>query len=138
MGIFNSSFNNDFDEDLKYDELLETYIYDEISKLPDEKIQEFVHSEAADAMMQKGLIGKRTLVRLSKADDMERRIGMAALQIAKDKDDPLWNQLAKIRERERDILDKINKKYENKARQSAKVGQKEYLKKKIPVGFMRK
>lgn len=138
MGIFNSSFNNDFDEDLKYDELLETYIYDEISKLPDEKIQEFVHSEAADAMMQKGIIGKRTLVRLSKADDMERRIGMAALQIAKDKDDPLWNQLAKIRERERDILDKINKKYENKARQSAKVGQKEYLKKKIPVGFMRK
>lgn len=138
MGIFNSSFNNDFDEDLKYDELLETYIYDEISKLPDEKIQEFVHSEAADAMMQKGLIGKRTLVRLSKSDDMERRIGMAALQIAKDKDDPLWNQLAKIRERERDILDKINKKYENKARQSAKVGQKEYLKKKIPVGFMRK
>lgn len=138
MGIFNSSFNNDFDEDLKYDELLETYIYDEISKLPDEKIQEFVHSEAADAMMQKGLIGKRTLVRLSKADDMERRIGMAAIQIAKDKDDPLWNQLAKIRERERDILDKINKKYENKARQSAKVGQKEYLKKKIPVGFMRK
>lgn len=138
MGIFTPTGSMSIDQELNRNELLESYIYDEISKLSDEKKQEFVQSEAAQVMMEAGLIGKKTLVRLSKNDDLERRMGMAALQLAKDSNDILFDQLTKIRMREKELLDKINKKYETKAAKAAKMGQKEYLKGKIPVGFMRK
>lgn len=137
MSIFGN--NNTFlESDLNKSELLESYIYDEISKLGQETIQEFVHSQQAQAMVEAGIIGKKTLVKLSKVDDLERRIGMAALQLAKDKSDPLFDKLVKVRVKEKELLDQINNKYINKATQVAKIGQKDYLKNKIPVGFMRK
>lgn len=139
MGIFgNGNIDSFSSDDFNAQELLETYIMDELMHLPEEERIKFVQSEAADTMMKKGLIGKKTLVRLSKADDMERRIGMAALQIAKDKDDRLFTQLTKVRLKERELLNKINKKYENQATRAAKMGQKDYLKKKLPIGFFRK
>lgn len=137
MSIFGN--NNTFlESDLNRSELLESYIYDEISKLGQETIQEFVHSQQAQAMVEAGIIGKKTLVKLSKVDDLERRIGMAALQLAKDKSDPLFDKLVKVRVKEKELLDQINNKYINKATQVAKIGQRDYLKNKIPVGFMRK
>lgn len=137
MSIFGNS-NTFLESDLNKSELLESYIYDEISKLDQETIQEFVHSQQAQAMVEAGIIGKKTLVKLSKVDDLERRIGMAALQLAKDKSDPLFDKLVKVRVKEKELLDQINNKYINKATQVAKIGQKDYLKNKIPVGFMRK
>lgn len=138
MGIFTPNGSMTIDHEFNKDELLESFIYDEISRLSDEKRQEFVNSEAAQVMVEAGLIGKKTLVKLSKNDDLERRMGMAALQLAKDSNDILFDQLTKVRLKERELLDKINKKYEMKAAKAAKIGQKEYLKGKIPVGFMRK
>lgn len=138
MGIF-SSGNDRIEGELKnVGELLEAYIYDEVSRLSDEKRREFVNSEEAKVMVEAGLIGKKTLVRLSKDDDLERRIQMASLQIAKDSDDLLYSKLLKVRMQERELLTKINNKYENKATKAAKIGQKDYLKNKIPVGFIRK
>lgn len=118
-------------------ELLESYIYDEISRLPDDKKAEFINSEAAKTMLEAGLIGRKTLVRLSKEDDLSRRLKMAALQLAKDNDDVLFDQLTKNRIKERELLEKITNKYSNKATRVAKIGQKDYLKGKIPSGFMR-
>lgn len=138
MGLFGPT-NSKIEGELQNPgELLESYIYDEISKLPQETIQEFCNSEQAEAMLEAGMISKKTLVRLSKLDDLERRTGMAALQIAKDKGDVLFDQLTKVRIKEKEILEKINRKYELQATKAAKIGQKDYLKNKIPVGFMRK
>ena len=53
---------------------------------------------------------------------------MAAMQLAKDHNDPLWDKLAVNRVRERDLLSKITTKYGAKAQRVAKMGQKEYLK----------
>lgn len=138
MSIFGGNvYGTSMEDDLKNpNELLESYIYDEVSRLPDDKREQFV-KEHGTVMCEAGLIGKRTLVRLSKGDDLERRLGMAALQIAKDNDDPLFAQLSKIRTRERELLEKINTKYMSKASKAAKIGQKQYLKTKIPSGFMR-
>lgn len=137
MSIFGTN-NMRLDNDLNQSELLESYIYDEISRCSQETIQEFVNSEQAQAMLEKGMISKKTLVKLSKVDDLERRTGMAALQIAKDKGDHLFDQLAKVRAKEKELLAKINDKYEMQATKVAKMGQRDYLKGKIPVGFMRK
>lgn len=139
MGIFGSGSTLVMENELKnQEELLESYIYDEISRLSDEKRQEFVNSQEAQGMLEAGLISRKTLVRLSKNDDLERRIGMAAIQLSKESDDALYDQLVKVRIKERELLDKINAKYANKATRVAKIGQKDYLKNKMPVAFIRK
>lgn len=138
MGIFGSGTIVMENELKQPEELLESYIYDEISRLSDEKRKEFVTSQEAQGMLEAGLISRKTLVRLSKNDDLERRIGMAAIQLSKESDDALYDQLVKVRIKERELLDKINAKYANKATRVAKIGQKDYLKNKMPVAFIRK
>lgn len=138
MGIFSASTMVMENELKQPEELLESYIYDEISRLSDEKRAEFVNSQEAQGMLEAGLISRKTLVRLSKNDDLERRIGMAAIQLSKESDDVLYDQLVKVRIKERELLDKINTKYANKATRVAKIGQKDYLKNKMPVAFIRK
>lgn len=139
MGIFGNGSTLVMENELKnQEELLEAYIYDEISRLSDEKREEFVNSQEAQGMLEAGLISRKTLVRLSKNDDLERRIGMAAIQLSKESDDALYDQLIKVRIKERELLDKINAKYANRATRVAKIGQKDYLKNKMPVAFIRK
>ena len=116
---------------------LEACIVDEVSHLSDEKIQEFCQSPEAQALVEAGVMRKKTLVRLSKKDDFSRRRTMAAFTIARDKKDPLWSKLVKNRVQERKLIGEIVKKYGGKADKVAKAGQKEYLKQKMPLSFMR-
>ena len=116
---------------------LEACIVDEVSHLSDEKIQEFCQSPEAEALVEAGVMRKKTLVRLSKKDDFSRRRTMAAFTIAREKKDPLWSKLVKNRVQERKLIGEIVKKYGGKADRVAKVGQKEYLKQKMPLSFMR-
>ena len=116
---------------------LEACIVDEVSHLSDEKIQEFCQSPEAEALVEAGVMRKKTLVRLSKKDDFSRRRTMAAFTIAREKKDPLWSKLVKNRVQERKLIGEIVKKYGGKADKIAKAGQKEYLKQKMPLSFMR-
>jgi len=116
---------------------LEMCIADEVSHLSDEKIQEFCESDEAQALVEAGIMRKKTLVRLSRKDDMSRRRTMAAFTLARDKKDPLWAKLVKNRVQERKLIGDIVRKYGNQAERVAKVGQKEYLKHKMPLSFMR-
>ena len=116
---------------------LEACIVDEVSHLSDEKIQEFCQSPEAEALVEAGVMRKKTLVRLSKKDDFSRRRTMAAFTIAREKKDPLWSKLVKNRVQERKLIGDIVKKYGGKADKVAKAGQKEYLKQKMPLSFMR-
>ena len=115
---------------------LEACIVDEVSHLSDEKIQEFCQSPEAEALVEAGVMRKKTLVRLSKKDDFSRRRTMAAFTIAREKKDPLWSKLVKKRVQERKLIGEIVKKYGGKADKVAKAGQKEYLKQKMPLSFM--
>jgi len=128
--IFNFKNESTFIEDeLKsQDELLEAFIYDEVSRMNDSDRKAWLESDECTILQEKGIFNKRTLVRLSKSDDLERRIGMAALHIAKEKNDPLFTKLAINREKERDLLDQINAKYATQAARAAKVSQKEWVK----------
>jgi hypothetical protein len=140
MGVYTGKVNEttSINEDLKNpNELLEMYIIDEVSKLPDERIKEFVESAEAKTMVEAGIISRKTLVRLSKNDDLSRRTKMAAFQLAKENNDALWDQLVKNRVKERILIQKIVARYSSKAGRAAKIGQRDYLKNKMPVSFMR-
>ena len=133
----NGAFNSGIDNSEIPEGFLEQCIVDEVSHLTDEQIQEFCNSPEAEQMVQEGTMRKKTLVRLSKKDDMSRRRTMAAFSIAREKKDPLWTKLVKNRVQERKLIGEIVKKYGGKADKVAKAGQKEYLKQKMPLSFMR-
>lgn len=108
--------------------LLECYINAEASKLPYEERKAFAESDEAQVLVEKQVLNKRTLVRLSKNDDLARRVKMAAFQIAKQKKDPLWTKLVKNRVIERALIKKIVQKYNNQAVRVARISQRDYIK----------
>ena len=138
MGIFSNNYATEAAEGVQdMAALTEAYIYDEIAGQSDAVKKAFVESEEAAVLEAKGLIGRKTLVRLSKNDDMNRRTTMAAMQLAKEKKDPLWDKLVKNRIKERQLLSAIRKKYAGKAARVAKVGQRDYLKGKMGAKFLK-
>ena len=103
-----------------------------------EERRTLVESPEFLALEAKGLIGRKTIVKLKIDDDLTRRETMAAFQLAKEADDPLWNKLALNRVKERDLIGKIRNKYRNKAAKVSKKGQKEYIKRIRSGQFVKK
>lgn len=106
----------------------EAAIYADLIQLPAEEIKEFCESAEAQALMEKAVLNKKTLVRLSKKDDLARRIKQAAYQLARDKKDPLWTKLVKTQMMKRKLVAAIMKKYQNPALRIARASQVEYIK----------
>lgn len=143
MGIFSSgSYIENIQETFKDpSEISDMIIADEVSHLSEEKIHEFCkEGGVGEALVEAGHMRKKTIVRLNKKDDLSRRTTQMALQIAKEKGDPLWDKLAANRVKERDLLGKIEAKYGLKAEKLAKEAQNNYLhgnKAPLPKSFQR-
>lgn len=111
----------------------------EVSQLPQEKIEEFcAPGGVGETLVAEGKLSKKTIVRLSKKDDLSKRKKMAALNLAKQNGDPLWDKLAMNRVKERELIAKIMAKYGNKAQKVAVQSQKDFLKgAHLPKSFMK-
>ena len=137
MGLFSNEYLNEsvnFSE-VNMDTLVEAYLVDEANhKWSDEQIAEF-----CEALVEAKVLSKKTLVRLSKKDDLDRRRTMAAMELAKQANDPLFNKLVQIYAKKDELKSAILAKYGNKAEKVALAGQKEYIKKmkKVPSSFMK-
>jgi hypothetical protein len=116
----------------------ECCIYLEMKDLSKEERQELLESKEFAALEAKGLIGKKTIVKLKKEDDLERRETMMAFQLAKEADDPLWSKLALNRVKERELIGKIQTKYGQRANRAARIAQKDYIKKIKSGQFVKK
>lgn len=123
------------DPDSIYGQMIEM----EVSQLPYEKIQEFcAPGGVGETLVSEGKLSKKTIVRLSKKDDLSKRTKMIALNLAKENNDPLWDKLALNRVKEREFISKIMAKYGNKARKLAMESQKNFLKKShLPASFVK-
>ena len=140
--IFKTSENRIIAEEFRDPSMLEeVMIADEVSRLPEEKIKEFCQEGGVgEQLVQEGKLRKKTLVRLSKQDDLTRRTKMGALLLAKEKKDPLYAKLVKNRQQKKDLVSKIMKKYGTKGQRVAKQAQSEYLhgkKSALPKNFMK-
>ena len=109
------------------DTYMEACLYDQLSRLYESTRIEFVNSEEAEIMVNEGMISRKSLVKLTKNDDLSRRTTMAAFDIAKKKNDALWRQLVELRKKEKKIIIALVKKYANDARKTAVEGQKDYI-----------
>lgn len=139
MGIFLEADRNEFDLDM--DTLIESYIVDDLIHNYDaDTIKEFcAPGGVGEALVEAKVLGKRTLVRLSKKDDLDRRQTIAAFQMAREKNDPLWNKLVQYQAKRKEIIAQIKNKYASKSQRAAIQGQKEYIKtmRKVPKSFMK-
>ncbi len=101
----------------------------------EEGVKHFVESAEVQELLEARKMSKKTFVRLGKNDDLTRRKHLASIIIAKEKNDPLFHQLALNRVKERKLRNAIFKKYENKADLVAKQSQKAHIKsmKKMPA-----
>lgn len=121
--------NEDFSNDINMDELVEMYFVDDISRMSTVQIKEFCESDQAKALVEKAVLTKPTMMRLSKQDDETRRIKLACYQLAKEANDPNFAKMVKYREMWKKYRGLIFQKYANKATRVARAGQKEYMKK---------
>lgn len=128
--IENTYDDNDslVDEDFDMDSFNETCIYMELASLPEEQRKAIAESEEAVVLEAKGKLNRKTIVRLNRADDMERRTTAAAYQLAKDANDPWWRKLVKALTLKKEAKSHIIKKYGSKGQRIAKQSQKDYLK----------
>lgn len=117
-------------ESLKHpNELMESFIIDELSFLPQSKLQEFCEpGGVADQLVTEGkLRSKNTIVKMAKKDDYSRRVSMACMQLAKDNKDPNWKKLVKAQQMKNKYKDAIIKRWGNQAGRVAKKTQNEFL-----------
>jgi hypothetical protein len=108
--------------------LLEAFIIDEVSRMNESDRTEFMESAELEVLISEGVIAKNTLIRLSKEDELTRRTKVAALQISREKNDPLYAKVLKYRSLEKDALATIVRKYGGQAGRVAKKTQREYIK----------
>lgn len=135
-GIITESIENVFSDP---NAIISQMIEMEVSQLPQEKIEEFcAPGGVGETLVAEGKLSKKTIVRLSKKDDLSKRKKMAALNLAKQNGDPLWDKLALNRVKERELIAKIMAKYGNKAQKVAVQSQKDFLKgAHLPKSFMK-
>jgi hypothetical protein len=117
-------------------ELEEQFLIEECSHFNEAQIKMFLESDLCTALLEAGKFRKKTLVRLSGQADLDRRNKLAAMQLAKENNDPLFEKLALNRVKERELLGKIVQKYGNKGARIAKASQRDYIKNRMPQSFM--
>jgi hypothetical protein len=108
--------------------IMELFTIDDILQGSSEQIKEFCESPEAQILVEKQVLNKPTLHRLSKQDDLKRRIKLASYQMAKDANDPLWAKLVKYQGLKKQYAQKVLNKYGKKAERVAKIAQKNYIK----------
>lgn len=101
------------------DSLLESFIYADLSSMDENSIKEFLNSDQCKALQEANLIGRKTIVRLSRADDIQKRIALAALQKAKEDGDPNYIALKKVQAKRMALKSKILQKYGNRVKNDA-------------------
>lgn len=109
-------------------ELLESAIVEHVSMMSDDERKAYLNSDEFHQLEEAGIVGRRSVVRMTKYDDLTRRIHLAALQKAKEVGDADWEALRKNRIKERQLLDRIYKKYANKVKRDAIKSQKRLVK----------
>lgn len=103
--------------------------YDNLTHVDESTIKDFCGSPKAQAMLERSVLNKGTMMRLSKADDEKRRVKLMVYQLAKEANDPEWKKMKNFRAKWKASRNKLMTKYGRKATTLARASQREYIKK---------
>ena len=126
--LLKESATTDDLRDINLQPYVELMAYDDISRDSAENIKEFCAGPVAAVLLEKQVLNKPSMMRLSKADDEKRRVKLIVYQLAKEANDPDWNKMVLHREKMKEHRAKLIQKYGNKAKRIAKEAQKQYIK----------
>ena len=115
-------------------------LYESLRLLPDKKIREFIESEEAKVMIDKGYMSPEVVDRLHNEHDEHHSFHpcvfkTAVCHLAKENDDPMWDQLVELRSQERRLLNSMIEKYKDQAEAAAQSAQKDIVESFIPDYF---
>lgn len=117
--------NNDYRCNTKA--LIEAFILHDISKLDQSKIYEFCSLDGVgDALCKSGFMNPDNIAGLQKTDDTETKVDIAVLRIAIENNDPLFDELVKSRNREKELLELLSSKYRDAAVLNKNIAEEEY------------
>lgn len=131
MGLFSTgrvevTIENSFKNPEEFEQLI---IADEVYNMSQEQLQEFCKPGGlGEQLVTEGKLKNRTLVRLSKKDDLARRKKMACYKLAKEANSQAWKKFEFHRREALKYENQMYKQYGAKAERLAKEGQREYLK----------
>lgn len=109
-----------------------------ISSLPRKKINEFVNSKEAKAMINEGLISQDCLDRLASENDEGRLIKTTVCHMAKENGDPTWDEFVRCRIEERRLMNDMLEKYGDNVKPEIVKVEKEIIESSIPEYFRTK
>ena len=133
MNLYGTNENQDIEKIANSSKIMEMFIIEDMLHGTSEQIHQFCESAEAQVLVEKAVLNKPTLMRLSKTDDQKRRTKMVAYYLAKEANDPEWTKMKKYTALRKQSINKIMRKYGKKAQRIAKMAQKEYIKKSKSV-----
>ena len=110
------------------DALLENMLIDQMNRMTDEEFSAYTESADFQNLVEAGVLGRRSVVKMTRKDDLNRRIHLASIQMAREQGDADWEALRKNRVNERRLLKKIYTKYANRVRRDEMQSQKRLIK----------
>lgn len=127
MSLYGANDSKSIEDIANSDSLMEMFFVDDMMHGTSEDITNFCESEEAQVLVEKAVLNKPTLIRLSKVDDYKRRIKIIAYQLAKEANDPEWNKMKKYTALRKQSIRKIMRKFGKKAGRIGKIAQKNYI-----------
>lgn len=128
--FLDESFDQEIDGSgiIDQDALMENMLVDEMNRMTDAEFEAYTESSEFNNLVEAGVMGRRSLVKMNRKDDLRRRIHLASIQMAREQGDADWEALRKNRINERRLLKKIYMKYQNRVRRDAMQSQKRLIK----------
>ena len=128
--FLDESFDQEIDGSgiIDQDALMENMLVDEMNRMSDAEFEAYTESSEFNNLVEAGVLGRRSLVKMNRKDDLRRRIHLSSIQMAREQGDADWEALRKYRINERRLLKKIYTKYQNRVRSNAMQSQKRLIK----------
>ena len=108
--------------------MIEAAIVQEVEMMNDNERKKYLNSSEFNSLVEAGVVGRRAIVRLNRAADLDRRIHLLCLQMAKENGDADWEALRQNRIKERKLLGKLYNKYGQRVQRQASLSQKRLIK----------
>lgn len=112
----------------------EAVLFEALSNLPNSKINEFIKSPEAKHMLSEGTVTPEMIERLEDCGN-NSVFKTTVLHMAKEENDPLWDELVNYRMQERRVLNQLIEKYGEKAKSVSDNAYKNFVEKCVPSYF---
>lgn len=112
----------------------EAILFEALAAMPAKRIQEFVTSKEAKMMVTEGILKQDTIDRLASHHN-NKILNTTICQLAKEADDPLWQELVAAHIQERRLMNELLEKYGAQAHTVADNAYENFVAPNLPKYF---